>query len=711
MITKISDSTVAKQYRELYSEAEAVLSGYIPVKTYTVGKTYAKRDNKGAFISYEEDNVINNAQSFADQLLALEQDEDFKDKNIYQYDEELREIVGDKFTPGVSSITTLEEYYYYLNILKTVKTSTDEYYWMRFIQLPLDEPHFVIDADKRSISIPSVFKSNGIGVQGDHMAEVVFFEINRFYDYMDLDQCKIYVQWEAPKTQNGIQVSEVCYKRAYVDTDSTDKLMFAWAISDALTQNAGTLKFSIRFFKEKEGSDSEEFQLEYSYSTLTATVTVQQSMSLNLAELTEDRIDNSCALIGDRIGQTQLNGGYHAAQPVWVINLVDNKATGGDDLDPETRSKVLYTLATVSDTGALSYNWYKVPYNAANEAAAARELVESVIGNYTFGSTEERDNFHKTYPNVPIYYIDNEEKIEWKAENKGKTVTLGDDGFKYFIENVSYIIVDSVGEYYVEASNKTTGSVRYQLSKSTYFFWPEKPEITSPEKDITGYIIGASEGNPEFEVKAEVDYGTLSYQWFVNDDPMNADGDFEKVEGETNSTFTPENLTPGYYKATVVNNRNGEETEPISTFSWRVTNAPEAVKYTVSGINEFQENLYENGPSTSNPTIVVNNENSVPSDNYIVDWYVYEGQNVAPLTSQSGSGENPFILDIYENREAIYKATKQNDLIATYYATIKNELNGKVSEAWTDEFSNWFKVIQSPPSAEKEETPEVLPEE
>ena len=65
----------------------------------------------------------------------------------------------------------------------------------KYLRLPVDEPLFEIDANSRKIDVPSEFKSNGLSVQGDHLAETVFFSIDRYFDYMDLSTCDISINW------------------------------------------------------------------------------------------------------------------------------------------------------------------------------------------------------------------------------------------------------------------------------------------------------------------------------------------------------------------------------------------------------------------------------------------------------------------------------------------------------------------------------------
>jgi hypothetical protein len=39
--------------------------------------------------------------------------------------------------------------------------------------------------------VPDEFKKNGISVLGDEVAEILFFEVDRFYDSTDLSQTEI----------------------------------------------------------------------------------------------------------------------------------------------------------------------------------------------------------------------------------------------------------------------------------------------------------------------------------------------------------------------------------------------------------------------------------------------------------------------------------------------------------------------------------------
>ena len=87
-------------------------------------------------------------------------------------------------------IDSLEQYFYYLPYLIQLNQDGDQYYatsGRRYAILPLDEEHFEIDANSRAITVPASFRKNGIAVKGDQVAEIVYFRIARYFDFMDLN--------------------------------------------------------------------------------------------------------------------------------------------------------------------------------------------------------------------------------------------------------------------------------------------------------------------------------------------------------------------------------------------------------------------------------------------------------------------------------------------------------------------------------------------
>ena len=81
-------------------------------------------------------------------------------------------------------ISNLNEYFENLNTL-VVEHGLD------YARLPLDEECFKIEADTRTITVPTHFKKNGVGIQGDETAEIIYFKVARYFELADLTQTEI----------------------------------------------------------------------------------------------------------------------------------------------------------------------------------------------------------------------------------------------------------------------------------------------------------------------------------------------------------------------------------------------------------------------------------------------------------------------------------------------------------------------------------------
>ena len=81
-------------------------------------------------------------------------------------------------------INNIEEYYQNIVAISALSTANGSLY--KYFLMPLDEPMFEIDANTRKITVPQHFAKNGVGVHGDHMAEILYFSIDRYFDYQDL---------------------------------------------------------------------------------------------------------------------------------------------------------------------------------------------------------------------------------------------------------------------------------------------------------------------------------------------------------------------------------------------------------------------------------------------------------------------------------------------------------------------------------------------
>ena len=154
-----------------------------------------------------------------------------------------------------SAISTLEEYFLYLKEL----ANHDVYYTM----LPIDEDTFDIDANTRKIDVPEEFQKNGISVQGDEIAEIIYFKINRFYDAIDLATKDIYIQWKSAALDGDGNQKEGVSVPWCVDLKSAPNyIIFGWPISSKITESAGQITFAVRFFEFESGTQKLTYSLD-----------------------------------------------------------------------------------------------------------------------------------------------------------------------------------------------------------------------------------------------------------------------------------------------------------------------------------------------------------------------------------------------------------------------------------------------------------------
>ena len=127
-------------------------------------------------------------------------------------------------------ITTLEEYFCYIADLHKIDK--------KFTILPLEdeESFFHINANTRTIEVPKSFKDAGVSVQGDEVAEILYFKIDRYFDMDDLATKDILIQWRAPADKEGKR-KEGFSKPWVVDfTSEPGYIIFGWPLASELTE-------------------------------------------------------------------------------------------------------------------------------------------------------------------------------------------------------------------------------------------------------------------------------------------------------------------------------------------------------------------------------------------------------------------------------------------------------------------------------------------
>lgn len=139
------------------------------------------------------------------------------------------------------------------------------------VYLPFADNIYDIDIKSRTIHGPTF-----ISVQREHKAEVIYFRIDRFCDYMDLANTACVVEYIVPGDEKRIPH---LYAVPFYDVSKfmkDGKMIFPWTVGGAATSKDGTIEYAIRFFKIEENEKGK--RLDYSLSTLPAKSKILRSL-------------------------------------------------------------------------------------------------------------------------------------------------------------------------------------------------------------------------------------------------------------------------------------------------------------------------------------------------------------------------------------------------------------------------------------------------
>lgn len=218
----------------------------------------------------------------------------------------------------------------------------------KYVLIPSDENPFEIDANTRTIKVPASF-SKCAGVVGDNMCEIITFTIDRYFDYVDLANAHICVQWKLPDGEEGI--SHI----GLIDLNTASgKIRFGWPLTDALTKNAGNITFSVRFYVEKvivDKDNLEQSQFVYLFNTLPATVPIKAGLNFEGEDVF---VEQGISDLFKNFVSHSANPSFPMPKPVaYTDNLVDQAK-----VDEDNDTLILRAQATTSDNGWVTYKWY-----------------------------------------------------------------------------------------------------------------------------------------------------------------------------------------------------------------------------------------------------------------------------------------------------------------------------------------------------------------
>lgn len=101
---------------------------------------------------------------------------------------------------------------------------------------------FQIELNSRNITPPVEFR-DFLGVAGEHMAETIYFEVDRYFDDVDLTTTNIIIEYVNDDGDARI------FPAVLQDwTTNPGHIRFAWVPGNEATKTAGSLKFAVRFY-------------------------------------------------------------------------------------------------------------------------------------------------------------------------------------------------------------------------------------------------------------------------------------------------------------------------------------------------------------------------------------------------------------------------------------------------------------------------------
>ena len=347
--------------------------------------------------------------------------------------------------------------------------------------------------------------------------------IDRYFDAMDLNNTEVYIEWETPKSKNGGATKSISetYLKMIDDENYPGKLIFGWAISDAITKDSGTLKFAVRFVQWND-----EGKIVYSFNTLTAQATVHPNLGLDL-ENDPYKIDNCNDRLLERIEPSEVVGGAKAAVPYFLQNVI--VLDEGYDIGPSHTDGTydLSVVATADDTGAVSYVWKRSEIGAD----AWVEVPGSTEVKFVELTPEEYEAFKWKLPENRIYYIEREDDTAYllpkgyydltEASTKDyfkKTLNVDIDAGEIpsLFEKRSVLTVEKYGQYKAEARNRIFNSMTKTNSEIATFNTPDPVVMDNKDQSVDKHIVGEESAILAPVVVEAI--GDLSYQWYKADE-------------------------------------------------------------------------------------------------------------------------------------------------------------------------------------------------
>lgn len=505
------------------------------------------------------------------------------------------------------AISTLDEYFQHLNEISLKDPS--------LIILPLDEEKFFIDGNSRKIAVPQAFTKNGVGVQGDHYAEYIYFEIDRYFENIDFGSPSITAVVEFIDANQQKHFTKAWIK--YTDEKSS-KIIIGWPITQDVTSKAGSIKFSVRLF-ELEGNSYKR-----SFGTLIGQLVVNPSLDFAISKAEVDNIQGNLTKdVEDEVLRRMINSpaaDYSAEKVVSPVFLFRYKeGVGATDLCTADAGDILSVQAIAP--GSVTYSWYKDKDKITTtlEAKPVYKKLETFKENvliYENKGTEEApvyrlaDVSEETFANGGPYY-ESYSEYTLPSSKDGETMSDITGTYRCVAQNNMYGFSRSSDQ----AHNIPEGWTDNDCKIGSVVV-PGPTAFGDDSTMLSGKVEIVDGGSLTVGVTGATAKDRDTYTWnFAGDDGNNKN---IATTGNTCGLLDIE----GIYTASVTRTRNGAVSEPKVLGSCHAYKKPQPVKFiTIDGASiddsRSDQNFLVSKTATS-CTITVKANGKF--ENYAVEW-------------------------------------------------------------------------------------------
>ena len=356
------------------------------------------------------------------------------DKNSSAYNawfSEITDAFKNSGDPAIENIVidTLEAYYAHIYEIGHLPGGG------RYLRMPVnndennntDEDFLIINNNTREISVKTTsFAKNGIAVEADHLAEIVYFKADRYFDRMDLAQNKMHIEirWSLLNAKRQT-VKYGASQALFIDAESfPGEVVFGWAVTRDMCSEAGTLSFSVCFYIGEDKAKEETGLRDYSLNTQIASLPVKAGIGItNVKEQVDSQNDIFKALFNSVYTDKSI---MPLDQPVFsYLSWKNNELTNGY-VYPFESTLVQYQVANLGNK-----TQWDAPVELYASAYCPGATAMSYEGSFIAENAKETDKPVVLTP-TPKYVPMNKDLAK---EDLEINVVYGDTGAVYVKKN------------------------------------------------------------------------------------------------------------------------------------------------------------------------------------------------------------------------------------------------------------------------------------